>query len=160
MSSRNVINSSSVSLRSSGWVSLFLWCVFFFSSRRRHTSYWRDWSSDVCSSVLLDDEHRRSLVLVELHECLEDLLDHERREPERRLVEEQQPWPRHQRTAEREHLLLAAGQRSGLLVAPLLQPREETEHTRRVLGQVRATRVGAESEVRPDRELRKRAAAL
>src|SRR5947209_12326679 len=23
--------------------------VFFFSSRRRHTRYWRDWSSDVCS---------------------------------------------------------------------------------------------------------------
>src|SRR3712207_7293872 len=27
--------------------------VFFFSSRRRHTRYWRDWSSDVCSSDLL-----------------------------------------------------------------------------------------------------------
>src|SRR3712207_9536553 len=29
--------------------------LFFFSSRRRHTRYWRDWSSDVCSS----DLHRR-----------------------------------------------------------------------------------------------------
>src|SRR3712207_8829424 len=29
------------------WVDLF-----FFSSRRRHTRYWRDWSSDVCSSDL------------------------------------------------------------------------------------------------------------
>src|SRR3712207_4771089 len=28
--------------------------VFFFSSRRRHTRYWRDWSSDVCSSDLMD----------------------------------------------------------------------------------------------------------
>src|SRR3712207_3097661 len=27
---------------------------FFFSSRRRHTRYWRDWSSDVCSSDLGD----------------------------------------------------------------------------------------------------------
>src|SRR3712207_8370378 len=27
-------------------------CVFF-SSRRRHTRYWRDWSSDVCSSDLV-----------------------------------------------------------------------------------------------------------
>src|SRR3712207_1208396 len=26
--------------------------MFFFSSRRRHTRYWRDWSSDVCSSDL------------------------------------------------------------------------------------------------------------
>src|SRR3712207_1145272 len=29
-------------------------CFFFFSSRRRHTRYWRDWSSDVCSSDLAD----------------------------------------------------------------------------------------------------------
>src|SRR3712207_8264637 len=28
--------------------------IFFFSSRRRHTRYWRDWSSDVCSSDLRD----------------------------------------------------------------------------------------------------------
>src|SRR5439155_11154077 len=27
-------------------------CVFFFSSRRRHTRWPRDWSSDVCSSDL------------------------------------------------------------------------------------------------------------
>src|SRR3712207_5860632 len=33
---------------------------FFFSSRRRHTRYWRDWSSDVCSSdlVLTNDARR------------------------------------------------------------------------------------------------------
>src|SRR3712207_7374202 len=31
----------------------FMACViFFFSSRIRHTRYWRDWSSDVCSSDL------------------------------------------------------------------------------------------------------------
>src|SRR5215203_7337634 len=29
---------------------------FFFSSRRRHTRYWRDWSSDVCSSDLDPDD--------------------------------------------------------------------------------------------------------
>src|SRR5579859_1276471 len=28
-------------------------CVFFFSSRRRHTRFDCDWSSDVCSSDLL-----------------------------------------------------------------------------------------------------------
>src|SRR3712207_8439777 len=26
--------------------------IFFLSSRRQHTRYWRDWSSDVCSSDL------------------------------------------------------------------------------------------------------------
>src|SRR6266508_5722897 len=31
--------------------------VFFFSSRRRHTRWPRDWSSDVCSSDLGDREH-------------------------------------------------------------------------------------------------------
>src|SRR5215203_766288 len=30
---------------------------FFFSSRRRHTRYWRDWSSDVCSSDLVTFEN-------------------------------------------------------------------------------------------------------
>src|SRR3712207_2408354 len=29
-----------------------VYILFFFSSRRRHTRYWRDWSSDVCSSDL------------------------------------------------------------------------------------------------------------
>src|SRR5439155_13576191 len=32
------------------WLS---WC-FFFSSRRRHTRWPRDWSSDVCSSDLIE----------------------------------------------------------------------------------------------------------
>src|SRR3712207_6587074 len=32
-----------------------LYVDFFFSSRRRHTRYWRDWSSDVCSSDLVRD---------------------------------------------------------------------------------------------------------
>src|SRR2546429_9431707 len=33
---------------------LFLVLFFFFSSRRRHTRCSRDWSSDVCSSDLID----------------------------------------------------------------------------------------------------------
>src|SRR5690625_7408639 len=41
---------------------------FFFSSRRRHTRWPRDWSSDVCSSDLLDlgPEPFRGLSGVEL----------------------------------------------------------------------------------------------
>src|SRR3989440_9066563 len=35
-------------------------CVFFFSSRRRHTRSDRDWSSDVCSSDLKQKTHTRS----------------------------------------------------------------------------------------------------
>src|SRR5258707_8282942 len=32
---------------------------FFFSRRRRHTRYWRDWSSDVCSSDLLPNRFEK-----------------------------------------------------------------------------------------------------
>src|SRR6266436_5307224 len=31
---------------------------FFFSSRRRHTRCSRDWSSDVCSSDLVGEQHK------------------------------------------------------------------------------------------------------
>src|SRR5690606_40998478 len=37
-------------------------CLFFFSSRRRHTSFSRDWSSDVCSSDLVLERIRENLV--------------------------------------------------------------------------------------------------
>src|SRR5438874_8790686 len=33
-----------------------MYCFFFFSSRRRHTRSLRDWSSDVCSSDLLEQQ--------------------------------------------------------------------------------------------------------
>src|SRR3712207_7713758 len=36
---------------------------FFFSSRRRHTRYWHDWSSDVCSSDLYPAAEGRQLLL-------------------------------------------------------------------------------------------------
>ena len=49
---------------------------FFFSSRRRHTSYWRDWSSDVCSSDLKPNmmmmmmiEQMQPVIVVELDFC-------------------------------------------------------------------------------------------
>src|SRR5947209_16784621 len=46
---------------SADFVQILFFFFFFFSSRRRHTRYWRDWSSDVCSSDLLSREHRREL---------------------------------------------------------------------------------------------------
>src|SRR3712207_1649740 len=42
---------------------------FFFSSRRRHTRYWRDWSSDVCSSDLLDIDGWTLLLGVGIDTC-------------------------------------------------------------------------------------------
>src|SRR2546429_5569678 len=42
-----------------GFISSSCVLLFFFSSRRRHTSCSRDWSSDVCSSDLLQAHRRR-----------------------------------------------------------------------------------------------------
>src|SRR5690606_40114707 len=55
------------------------WCIFFFSSRRRHTRFSRDWSSDVCSSDLLPDLPAVDLRIVPT----EALLSHERHDAQR-----------------------------------------------------------------------------
>src|SRR6266852_7786647 len=44
---------------------------FFFSSRRRHTRCYRDWSSDVCSSDLGLEDHLRLRQLVQAERTLE-----------------------------------------------------------------------------------------
>ena len=55
----------------------------------------------------------------------------ERRQAERRLVEQQQPRLRHQRAADRDHLLLAARQLAGRAASSLsAQRREQREHAR------------------------------
>src|SRR2546429_5257222 len=38
-----------------------MYILFFFSSRRRHTRCSRDWSSDVCSSDLIDIRDREAI---------------------------------------------------------------------------------------------------
>ena len=62
--------------------------------------------------VLLDEEHAHAVPLVDRADDPEDLLHHERGEPEGRLVEKEQARPQHQRAGEREHLLLPAGERA------------------------------------------------
>ena len=57
-----------------------------------------------------------------------ELLHDERGEPERRLVEQQQPRAAHQRPGHAEHLLLPARQLAGPLVAALGEDREQLEH--------------------------------
>src|SRR5690606_40917707 len=44
--------------------------VFFFSSRRRHTSFSRDWSSDVCSSDLAPGFQASPLPVPQAHRPL------------------------------------------------------------------------------------------
>src|SRR6266853_5950691 len=52
---------------------LFFLCFFFFSSRRRHTRFDCDWSSDVCSSDLagtMEDMYERAEFAKELGSCI------------------------------------------------------------------------------------------
>src|SRR5438445_9269580 len=56
-----------------------IWLMyFFFSSRRRHTRYWRDWSSDVCSSDLVSESSIQVLRIGpgQVHQEPRDLLAH------------------------------------------------------------------------------------
>jgi hypothetical protein len=57
-------------------------------------------------------------------EQLEHLVDQHRHDAFRRLVQQDHARPRHHRARDGQHLLLAAGQRRGLLRQPLLQARE------------------------------------
>src|SRR5262249_47991515 len=76
--------------------------------------------------VLLDEQDGGA-IRVDGRQDLEDQLYHHRGEPEARLVEQQQPWARHEPATDRAHLLLAARQRAGELVLALAQPRKQGE---------------------------------
>src|SRR5262245_19748517 len=65
--------------------------------------------------MLLDQKNRQPVTMVKLADGGEDLLGEQWCKPERRLIEQQQSRPAHQRTADREHLLLATRQRSPTL---------------------------------------------
>src|SRR5690606_39702943 len=49
----NILIYMSIKRKIGGEIYIFGRNVFFFSSRRRHTRFSRDWSSDVCSSDLV-----------------------------------------------------------------------------------------------------------
>src|SRR6266508_3967859 len=100
---------------------------FTWSSGERHATLFheiemvRDLQRQM--GVLLDQENRHALA-VQFGDDTEDFLDDDRSQAERRLIHQQDPRTRHQRARHGQHLLLAAGQRSGKLLAALLQRRK------------------------------------
>src|SRR5262245_32265275 len=92
--------------------------------------------------VLLNQEHCELVTSVQFANGGEDLLNQEGRETERRLVEEQQAGAAHQRAGNREHLLLATGERTAALVQTLTQARKQVEDACQVLGKMRGVRNG------------------
>ena len=92
---------------------------------------------------------------------LEDLLHEERREAEGRLVEEQELRLGHQRAADREHLLLAAGERPARLASRSRRRGKSAEHALEAgSDSVSRPQVGAHLQVLAHREVREDAAAL
>ncbi len=92
----------------------------------------------------------------------EILLDERGGETHRRLVHQQHPRPRHQRSPDRDHLLLAARERPRELLEPLVHAREQLEHALVVGCQVLAalSQRRAELEVLAHRQLPEQAAVL
>ena len=112
--------------------------------------------------VLLDEEHADFLLTVDRAHDAENLLDHERRQSERRLVEQKQLGPHHQGAADRQHLLLAARQRARLLPATFFQFRKIAVDDLEIGGDVRpiTSRMRAEAKVLLNREFLKGAPAV
>src|SRR5882724_11528026 len=92
--------------------------------------------------VLLDEHDRRAGV-VDALERLEDELHHHRCEAQARLVQQEQPRPRHEAPPDRAHLLLAARQGTGQLALALAQTREQREDEPERVGATRAIRRAA-----------------
>src|SRR6267142_87842 len=111
--------------------------------------------------VLLDDEHGEAAGADALDE-VEHLLDEDRREPGRRLVEQQQPGRRHEGAADGAHLLLAAGHAAGELAMALPKTRKQLVDDVELLAEFRPgrRREAAYSQIVFDRHAREQAAAL
>ena len=77
--------------------------------------------------VLFHQEHGEAFGAVQFLDRLEDELDDEGREAQRRLVEQEQARTRHQGAGDCQHLLLAARQRTAALRLALLEDGKHLE---------------------------------
>ncbi|MFK4700966.1 hypothetical protein ABIF42_006560 [Bradyrhizobium diazoefficiens] len=73
------------------------------------------------------DQDGQAVLPVQGADRIENLARDQRREPERGLVEQEQAGTAHQGAADRQHLLLAAGQGSAALGVAFLQPWKQIE---------------------------------
>ena len=114
------------------------------------------------SCVLLDDQDRHPFFDVELSDHVEDLQHDQRGEAERGFVEQQEFGTAQQCAGDRQHLLLAAGERSAQLVFSFTENRKQLVGVVDVLFDPRlvVARVGPEFEVLQHGEPRKNLAAF
>src|SRR6266568_796250 len=112
--------------------------------------------------VLLHEEDGHPPLAVDPDDDIENLLHELGRQPQRRLVQQHHLRPRHERPADRQHLLLAAREAAGALAGPGAEHREVVVDRLQVPGNVAgvAPREGAHAEVLMNREERKDLAPL
>ena len=77
--------------------------------------------------ILLDDEHRETMLFAQRPQELADFLDDGRLDALRGLIEKEQPGQWHECAGERQDLLLAARQRAASAFHEPAQPRENSE---------------------------------
>ena len=106
--------------------------------------------------VLLDQHDRKRILVDQALQGLQQDLDDDGREPLERLVHEQQRRVAHQRPADGEHLLLAAGD----LVAPVAAPLRELRKKIVDALEAPAAWTRGDGEVLLDRERREDIASL
>src|SRR4029453_4146341 len=87
--------------------------------------------------VLLDDQHGQAAGPDAIDQ-LEDLFDENRRQPGGRPAQQEQLRLRHQRPADRAHLLFAARHAAGELMASLAHPREQLVDDLELTAELRA----------------------
>src|SRR5262245_45843440 len=90
--------------------------------------------------TLLDDQDGDAELAPDLGEPAQHVLHHHRRETERELVDQQQFRRTHQRTAERQHLPLAPGEKPADAVLESAELREELVDQRLALAPLRVGR--------------------
>src|SRR5262249_38737740 len=81
----------------------------------RHVGYFE------CTRRILLDQDNGEPAPAQSLERLEAQIHDLRHQAKRQLIDEQQLWLYHQRSAHRQYLLLSTRQRSGRLLAPLLK---------------------------------------
>ena len=96
---------------------------------------------------LLDQQHGQLPVAADLDDALENGVDDGGREAHRRLVQHEQLRRRGEPAADGDHLLLAARQRAGKLLAPLSPARETASGCSRGSGSSRAGRQSVQAPI-------------
>src|SRR3954470_20008205 len=110
---------------------------------------------------ILFDQHDGDVAeIAQVGDRAADVLDDRGLDALGRLVEQQQLWPHHQRPADRELLLLAAGQIATAPAEHGLQHRKQREHVIRNVPVLALERAEAGLEILLDRQQRKDLAAL